>query len=116
MVLNTLFIIIVIKVSKWYHTGKHSVVKVTTQNGYSATCTPNEPLFIKQNNGSFAWKRVDELELGDVLALNKICLPIESKNNNIKFLNKTYTYTELGKAVCYREIKTLLDNNVNFIF
>ena len=103
-------------VSKWYNTGKHSVFKVTTQNGYSATCTPNEPLFIKQNNGSFAWRRVDELELGDVLALNKICLPVESKNNNINFLDKTYTYTDLGKAVCYREIKTLLDNNVNLSF
>jgi hypothetical protein len=45
-----------------------TTIKITTRSGFSIEATPNHPLFIKDGN-DFDWKTMQDIKLGDVLAL-----------------------------------------------
>ena len=71
------------KAHKYIFSGLHETVKITTKNGYEVTCTPNEPLYcFNKKTNQFDWKRVDNIDLGDNIALNKICPNV--KGNGFK--------------------------------
>lgn len=55
---------------KWLFSGIQNVVKVTTEKGYNTVCTPNEPLYILDNNLNYTWKNVEDLQTGDQICIN----------------------------------------------
>ena len=58
------------KAIKWLDSGIQNVTKVTTNKGYNTVCTPNEPLYILDENLNFVWKNVEDLKTGDYVSLN----------------------------------------------
>lgn len=56
----------------WVNSGKHSTVRVTTNYGMSIRCTPNQPLYVLAEGG-FCWKKVQDLKVGDKVAIKQGC-------------------------------------------
>lgn len=55
---------------KWLYSGIQDVVELETEKGYKVVCTPNEPLYILNEDLNFAWKNVENLKIGDQISLN----------------------------------------------
>lgn len=53
------------------HSGYQNVVKVTTDNGRSVTCTPNEPFLVFTPEGTHVWKEAASLSLDDWVCLKR---------------------------------------------
>lgn len=66
--------------TKFFNSGNHETYKVTLKNGQSIRCTSNHPLMILDDNLSFSWKTIEQLNVND-----KILIPhfiSNSKNDN----------------------------------
>lgn len=61
-------------------------LKITTKNGLSIEATPNHPLFIKDKHHNFDWKKMEDIKLGDKLAI---------QINSQIFTNKQSSYLAL---------------------
>ncbi len=63
------------KATKWFDSGEHQTLKVTTRKGYAIEGSVNHPLLTlsaaAKGRPIFAWKRLDELRIGDVLVLDR---------------------------------------------
>jgi DNA gyrase subunit A len=64
------------KASKWFDSGEHPTLKITTNKGYSLTGTYNHPILtlIKDDNGkpNFCWKLLENIKQGDIVVLDRI--------------------------------------------
>ena len=62
--------------SKWFDSGIHDTIKITTDKGYSLTGTYNHPLLIlsKDEVGkpAFMWKLLENVNEGDVVVLDRL--------------------------------------------
>lgn len=58
------------KITKWLYSGVQDIVEITTEKGYKVRCTPNEPLYILNENLDYVWKNVEELRVGDRVSIN----------------------------------------------
>lgn len=58
------------KITKWLYSGVQSVVEITTEKGYKVRCTPNEPLYVLNENLDYVWKNVEDLSAGDRVSIN----------------------------------------------
>ena len=54
-----------------YGGGVTETLQLTTRFGFSIETTPEHPLLTLNMQGALQWKRVDELQLGDVVALQR---------------------------------------------
>jgi phosphate starvation-inducible protein PhoH/intein/homing endonuclease len=54
-----------------YHGGVTDTLRVKTRFGFSIEVTPEHPLLTLDARGALKWKRADELQTGDVLALQR---------------------------------------------
>ncbi|MFL6227382.1 MAG: LAGLIDADG family homing endonuclease, partial [Pyrinomonadaceae bacterium] len=59
------------RASHVYSGGETDTLKMTTRFGYSVEATPEHPLLTLDARGELAWKRADELRVGDVVALQR---------------------------------------------
>jgi len=63
------------KASKWFDSGSHPTLRITTHKGYSLTGTYNHPLLTlgvdEFNNPILKWVLMEDLQLGDVVVLDR---------------------------------------------
>ncbi|MGH2740360.1 MAG: PhoH family protein [Actinomycetota bacterium] len=57
--------------SHLYHAGETDTLRVWTQLGFSIEATPEHPLLALAENGELVWRRADQLQPGDTLALQR---------------------------------------------
>lgn len=53
------------------YNGVKPTLKIDTEHGYNNECTHNHKLMVADANGVLAWKRVDKIEVGDLLCVNR---------------------------------------------
>jgi len=62
--------------SKWFDSGEHETIKITTNKGYSLTGTYNHPILtlIKTEWGrpAFCWKLLEQIKEGDIVVLDRL--------------------------------------------
>ena len=104
-------------VSKWYFSGIHTIYQIETKNGYMVKCTPNEPLYVpimNQNNEiNMQWKRVDELSVGDKVALNRVCIPtteLDTKTIQLSFMNQPLSTKRFGEMLFMTEMMEVVQH------
>jgi DNA gyrase subunit A len=101
---------------KWFDSGFHPTVKLTTRKGYSLTGTYNHPLLtlIQDSSGrpAFCWKLLKDIKEGDVVVLDRLMDDFWPKER--LYLEKYYPKIKNG----HQKIKVLpktLDENLAFI-
>ncbi len=61
--------------SKWFDSGEHETIKITTHKGYSLTGSKNHPILIlnKDQTGKpiFAWKVFENIKEGDIAVIDR---------------------------------------------
>src|SRR3989344_3981353 len=61
--------------SKWFDSGSHETLKITTKKGYSLTGTKNHPVLTitKDETGKpiFAWKLLEQVKEGDIAIIDR---------------------------------------------
>jgi len=57
------------KIRAWAYKGYKDTFKVTTAEGHEVTATDNHPFFVLQADGTTCWKCLDELKVGDKVAV-----------------------------------------------
>lgn len=57
------------KTCAWAYRGYKDTFKVTTVEGHQITATDNHPFFVMQADGTTCWKKLDELKVGDKIAV-----------------------------------------------
>jgi len=62
--------------SKWFNSGEHETIKITTNKGYNLTGTYNHPILIltTDNYGKliFTWKLLEQVKEGDIAVLDRL--------------------------------------------
>jgi len=62
--------------SKWFDSGEHETIKITTNKGYNLTGTKNHPILIltADNYGKpvFCWKLLEQVQEGDIAILDRL--------------------------------------------
>ena len=63
------------KASKWFDSGEHEIIKITTNKGYSLAGSKNHPILmiVKDNFGkpSFCWKLLEQIKEGDIAVIDR---------------------------------------------
>jgi phosphate starvation-inducible protein PhoH/intein/homing endonuclease len=57
--------------TRLYDGGESDTLKVTTRLGYAIEATPEHPLLVLEPEGVLAWRRTDQLRIGDTVALQR---------------------------------------------
>jgi len=57
--------------SHWFNLGKSKTIRVTTKSGYSIEGTPEHPLLTMNKQGSLVYKKLQDMQIGDYIALAK---------------------------------------------
>jgi DNA gyrase subunit A len=61
--------------SKWFDSGNHETIKITTNKGYELTGSKNHPILIitKDESGKpvFAWKLLEQIKEGDIAVIDR---------------------------------------------
>ena len=62
--------------SKWFDSGEHRTIRITTDKGYSLTGTFNHPILTLQKDASgklrLTWKLLEDIETGDYAVLDRL--------------------------------------------
>jgi len=62
--------------TKWFDSGEHETIKITTHKGYNLTGTKNHPILtlIKDEAGKpiFCWKLLEQVKEGDIAVLDRL--------------------------------------------
>jgi ribonucleotide reductase alpha subunit len=86
--------------SHFYVNGWQSVKTLKTKRGFSLTATPNHRIRVIDSEGGYVWRRMDELQAGDLVALKKGTLgegetvaltAVDKANNSLSELPETLT-------------------------
>lgn len=109
------------KATKWYYSGFQDVLYIETKNGYSIKCTPNEPLYVKEEGAKNpSWKLAEDLKFGDVVALNKICMEVKNNqddpDNTISFRGIDFSPYQLGYSLFINEAVKMLNKDIGGFF
>jgi ribonucleotide reductase alpha subunit len=95
--------------SQFYVNGFQPVLRVETRRGFSLTATPQHRIRAITPDGEYAWRRMDELQEGDVLCLKRGTLasgspaklePVSSGNRAIAVLPSEMT-VDLAELLGY---------------
>ena len=102
--------------SKWFDSGEHETIRITTDKGYSLSGSKNHPILIlsKDDFGKpiFVWKLLNQIKKGDVAIIDR-------KEDNFwpeKEVNLTQYWPKRNNG--HQHIKILpkkLDSNLSFI-
>ncbi len=96
--------------------GKRDTKKITTSDGYVLTGTLNHPVLIMQENGEYDFKNLEDIKIGDYIAIsrgheifgNEINLNIDMD----KFLRNRSK--ELNKSLIHCKIPNKLDEDLGY--
>ncbi len=102
--------------SRWFDSGNHPALKVTTSKGYSLTGTYNHPVLTLTTDITgkpiFSWKLLEEIDKGDFVVIDR------SIDNfwPLKKVNLSYFYPYFpSKATKIRLLPKVLDEDLAFI-
>src|SRR3989338_7514880 len=104
------------KASKWFDSGNHETIKITTNKGYSITGTKNHPLLTltKDYTGkpAFVWKTLENIKQGDFTVIDRREDDFwpENELSLVKYWPKKGDGHQHQKILPHR-----LDNNLAFI-
>ena len=102
--------------TKWIYSGYHDVMRIKTSLGYELIATPNEPLFVyNEHNEAYSWKNIEELSLGDLVAINRKPLPFIYNDYEIVINNEKVTHRLFGELLAISEMMKLKEQNNNVI-
>lgn len=65
-------------------------IKITTEHGFKIEATRNHPLFIKSDDGQFSWKSMEDIHVGDIVALYAKSKTFSKKESNYVELYSRY--------------------------
>ena len=103
------------KALKWFDSGFHDTLKLTTDKGYSLTGSKNHPLLTlnKDKDGKpvFIWKLLQNISKGDVVVLDRLEDNFWPKNE----VDLTQYYPVLRKRVKKRTLPEKLTEELAFI-
>ncbi len=103
------------KASKWFDSGDHPTLKITTNKGYSLTGTYNHPVLTlcKDETGKpiFTWKLMENLAEGDFVVMDRSSDNLWPK----KMLDLSNFYPEIKGRTKKRMLPKYLDNDLAFI-
>lgn len=102
--------------SKWFDSGKHPTLRVTTNKGYSITGSYNHPILVWEKKHearpAFVWKRLDEIQIGDVAVIDRSELLWPSHEVNLE----RYIPTLKNKRTEMKVLPKFLNEDLAFIF
>ena len=62
--------------SKWFYSGEHETIKITTNKGYNLIGTKNHPILTLNNDRFgkpfFGWKLLEQIKEGDIAVLDRL--------------------------------------------
>lgn len=102
---------------KWIYSGIHPVTKITTRNGYELSATSNEPLMVfNEYKKQYEWTNIEDIKLGDKVALNHTLTPFEFKEKDIDFkkIGCALYYQQMHKIKPEMKISSLINNKAMF--
>lgn len=104
------------KASKWFDSGIHETLKITTDKGYSLTGSKNHPILtLTTDLGGkpiFAWKLMENIREGDVVILDRLEDNFWPKEN----INLEKYYPKLKDGHVHKKtLPSTLDSNLGFI-
>jgi DNA gyrase subunit A len=101
--------------SKWFDSGEHETLKITTNKGYSLTGTHNHPVLTlsKNNEGKpiFTWKLLENITEGDFVVIDRLSDNFWPEEN----VNLTKYYPEIKKTTKVRILPKYLNKDLAFI-
>ncbi|MBI2035329.1 MAG: hypothetical protein HYT12_01450 [Candidatus Liptonbacteria bacterium] len=104
------------KASKWFDSGEHPTLKVTTSRGHQIEGSYNHPLLTLNKNGSgkptFQWKTLEQLTAGDIAVLDRSSDVLWPEKEVA--LDKFYP-TGLHNRTERKKMPARLDENLAFI-
>jgi len=101
--------------SKWFDSGDHKTLKLTTNKGYSLTGTYNHPVLTLNKNKMgkpvFVWKLMEKLEEGDFLVIDRSADSFWPKKN----LDLRKYHPDVKRTTTVRVLPKNLDEDLAFI-
>ena len=103
------------KASKWFDSGYHPTVKITTNKGYSLTGTKNHPVLTisKDETGkpTFFWKLLENIERGDFVIIDRSVDSLWPKEQ----LDLSTYYPKIKKTTKIRILPKSLDEDLAYV-
>ena len=101
--------------SKFFDSGNHPTLKLTTQKGYELRGTYNHPILtlVKGQNGKpeFSWKLLEEIQLGDFVVIDRS----SDKLWPIKEARLKRFYPNISKTTKVRNLPHILNEDLAYI-
>ncbi len=101
--------------SKWFDSGAHPTLKITTNKGYSLTGTYNHPVLTLNKNETgkpvFIWKLLENIDKGDIVVIDRSADNFWPKDE----LELSRYYPILKDTTKLRILPKYLDENLAFI-
>ncbi|MBI3027604.1 DNA gyrase subunit A [Candidatus Woesearchaeota archaeon] len=103
------------KASKWFDSGLHPTLKITTNKGYSLTGSKNHPILIlsKDETGKpiFIWKLLENVKKGDFIAIDRSSDSLWPKEK----IDLSVYYPKIKNTTNVRILPKFLDEGLAFI-
>ncbi len=103
------------KASKWFDSGYHPTIKITTNKGYSLVGSKNHPVLTinKDETGKpiFFWKLLENIEKGDFVIIDRSVDTLWSKEN----LDLSPYYPKIKKTTKVRILPKSLNEDLAYI-
>ena len=106
------------RVSKWFDSGVHPIIKISTFYGYSLKGTPNHPIltFSFQEKPVFLWKTLKEIKLNDYAVLDRSSILWPKKYLKLKDILSNDFYLQLKKNINFKLLNSQLAFILGLIF
>lgn len=101
------------KTSHFYDSGIKPTLKITTRAGYSLAGTHHHPVMVLSSSGEKIWKKLDELEVGDYIAVQRHA-PVWG--NCSKLSEFSYNYNDNLRSTKVPNFADSLDPKLSYIF
>ena len=101
--------------SKWFDSGKHNSLRLTTNKGYSLSGSYNHPVLIlnkdKTGKPTFVWKLLENIKEGDFVVIDRSSDTFWPKEK----IGLSQYYPKIKKTTKLRILPKFLDENLAFI-
>jgi len=101
--------------SKWFDSGKHNTLRLTTNKGYSLSGSYNHPVLIlnkdKTGKPTFVWKLLENIKEGDFVVIDRSSDTFWPKEK----IELSKYYPKIKKTTKLRILPKFLDENLAFI-
>ena len=103
------------KASKWFDSGYHPTLKITTNKGYSLTGSKNHPVLTisrdEEGKPTFLWKLLENLNKGDFVVIDRSSDSLWPKEN----LELSKYYPKIKKTTKIRVLPKCLNEDLAYV-